>query len=66
MPNIQKSRKPLEIVFQNGFDESFHILVDIPNDVIKRWGVVDNVTEETHGNDGDGTTIDFDEPFVFM
>ena len=40
--------------------------MDIPNDVIKRWGVVDNVTEEIHGNDADGTTVDFDEPFVIM
>ena len=63
-----KSRKPLEIIFMgaNGWDESFHMLVDIPNDVVKRWAVLDNETLEMQGEDGEGTTIDHDEPFVIM
>ena len=45
-------------------DESFHILIDIANDVITRWGVFENVTQELLGQPGEGTSIDFDEPFV--
>ena len=65
---FQKSRKPLEVIFmgENGFDESFHMLVDIPNDVVKRWAVLDNETIEMQGEVGEGTTIDHDEPFVIM
>ena len=29
-----------------------------------RWGVVDNVTQELQGEPGEGTTVDFEEPFV--
>ena len=47
-----------------GLDESFHILIDIANDVITRWGVYENVTQELLGQPGEGTSIDFDEPFV--
>ena len=51
---------------ENGWDESYHMFVDIPNDVIKRWAVLDNETLEMQGEDGEGTTIDHDEPFVIM
>ena len=61
---FQKSRKPLEVIFANGFDEAFHMLVDVPNDVVQRWGVVDNETLELQGEAGEGTTIDVEEPFV--
>ena len=47
-----------------GLDESFHILIDIKRDMISRWGVFENVTQETQGFAGDGTSIDHDEPFV--
>ena len=29
-----------------------------------RWGVVNNVTQELQGEPGEGTTVDFEEPFV--
>ena len=51
---------------QNGFDEGFHMMVDIPNDVVKRWGVLNNQTMEMQGVLGEGTTIDHDEPFVIV
>ena len=60
--NFQKARYPLEVLFENGFDEAFHVHADIKNDVIVRWAVVDNVTQDLQ-DDGD-TTIDFEEPFV--
>ena len=54
----------MEVIFANGFDEAFHMLVDVPNDVVQRWGVVDNETLELQGEVGEGTTIDVEEPFV--
>ena len=63
--SFQKSKKPFEVIYKTGgLDESFHILIDIENDVITRWGVFENVTQELLGSPGDGTSIDFDEPFV--
>ena len=32
--------------------------------MISRWGVFENVTQETQGFAGEGTSIDHDEPFV--
>ena len=63
--SFQKSKKPFEVIYKTGgLDESFHILIDIENDVITRWGVFENVTQELLGSPGEGTSIDFDEPFV--
>ena len=52
----------MEVIFQNGFDEIFHVLADIESGVIFRWAVLNNETLE-YQDDG-STTIDFDEPFV--
>ena len=55
----------LEVVYRaGGLDESFHIAVDIQSDVITRWAVAENITQEVQGRQGEGTSIDFDEPFV--
>ena len=55
----------LEVVYRtDGLDESFHIAVDIQQDVITRWAVAENITQEVQGKQGEGTSIDFDEPFV--
>ena len=59
-----RSRKPLEVYFYNGTDEAFHILVDIENNVIQRWGMFENETMDLQGDPNEGTTIDHDEPFV--
>ena len=61
-----KSRSNLEIIFatDNSNYEAFHFKIDVENDVIQRWGVVDNVTENLMGSRLEGTTIDFDEPFM--
>ena len=62
---IQKKRKPLEIIFAtDGINEAFHIVVDIKNEVVQRWAVVNNETQEILGEPGEGTSIDLDEPFV--
>ena len=62
----KKSRKPLQIVFyaEDGFDEAFHIVLNISFNYIERWGVFENVSTEHLGQPGDGTSIDYDEPFV--
>ena len=61
----KKKKKPLEIIFAtDGIDEAFHVVVDIRNEVVQRWAVVNNETKEILGEPGEGTNIDFDEPFV--
>ena len=62
---MKKKRKPLEIIFAtDGIDEAFHVMVDIKNEVVQRWAVFNNETQEILGEPGEGTSIDFDEPFV--
>ena len=42
----EKSRKLFEVVYRaEGLDEAFHVAIDIPQDVIKRWGVAENITQ---------------------
>ena len=55
----------MEIIFATeGIDEAFHVMVDIKNEVVQRWAVFNNETQEILGEPGEGTSIDFDEPFV--
>ena len=55
----------MEIIFATeGIDEAFHIMVDIKDEVVQRWAVFNNETQEILGKPGEGTSIDFDEPFV--
>ena len=44
--------------------EALHIKIGVVEDVVWRWAVLTNVSVENVGSDGDGTTIDFDEPFI--
>ena len=48
----------------DGLDEAYHVSVDIKNEMVQRWAVFENVTQEIFGAPGDGSSIDFDEPFV--
>ena len=62
---IQKKKKPFQVIFAtDGTDESFHASVDVNNKFVQRWGVFENITVDMIGSPGDGTSIDFDEPFV--
>ena len=62
---FQKKKKPFEVVFAtDGLDEAYHVSVDIKNEMVQRWAVFENVTQEIFGAPGDGSSIDFDEPFV--
>ena len=38
--------------------------LELEEEYIRRWGVLDNVTEDLQGQPGDGTTIDREEPFI--
>ena len=59
-----------EIVFatdedENGtVNEAFHVKLDVLKKYVERWGVVGGVVTPRVGQAGDGTTIDFDEPFL--
>ena len=54
-----------EIIFQgNGTDEAYHVQINHELEFVQRWGVVNNVSQGTTGEAGDGTTIDIDEPFI--
>ena len=61
----KKSKQPFElIILTTNDDESFHMKIDPDNDVISRWGLYNNFTEEVFGKPFDGTTIDRVEPFI--
>ena len=61
----KKSRYPLEIIFEGkNFDEAYHVVLDKRENFVERWGVSNNVTLERQGGPGDGTSVDYDEPFV--
>lgn len=60
-----KARKAFHIIFEvDGLDEAFHVVVDKADNFLERWGIKDNITVERQGEPGDGTSIDYDEPFV--
>ena len=63
--HFQKKKKPFEVVFSTeSIDEAYHVSVDVKNEVVQRWAVSQNITQEVFGYPGDGSSIDFDEPFV--
>ena len=44
--------------------EALHVKIGVVEDVVWRWAVVTDVAVDNVGTEGDGTTIDFDEPFM--
>ena len=44
--------------------EALHIKIGVIEEVVWRWAVVTDVPVSNVGTAGDGTTIDFDEPFM--
>ena len=48
----------------DGIDEALHVMFDVKKEVVYRWSVLDNVTQEIFGIEGEGTSIDLEEPFV--
>ena len=57
---------PEIIVFDPDEREAIHVRIGIMEDTVWRWGVASNVSVNNAGDVGDGTTIDFDEPFQLM
>ena len=61
----EESKEYPEIIITGPNDtEALHVKVGVVEDVVWRWAVLTNVPIENVGVDGDGTTIDFDEPFT--
>ena len=57
--------EPPDLVFRGpGSEEAFHVRIHADLEYIERWGVASNVTLGQAGGEGDGTTIDRDEPFI--
>ena len=55
----------LQIAFMGpGINEAFHLSLDVDQEYIALWAVIDNATTAVTGDPWDGTTIDRDEPFV--
>ena len=55
----------LKVIFAaDGIDEALHVEFDVKAEVVRRWAVNENVTGEIFGTEGDGTSIDLEEPFV--
>ena len=60
-----RSTADLEIIFTTSTtNEAFHVQVDLKHDVILRWGMFGNATQFPHGELFEGTTIDYNEPFM--
>ena len=62
IPANSKDYPEIMIAGPNG-TEALHIKIGVVEDVVWRWAVL--ATEVGHaGAEGDGTTVDYDEPFV--
>ena len=44
--------------------EALHVKIGVIEEVVWRWAVLTNVPVSTVGTAGDGTTIDYDKPFM--
>ena len=54
-----------EFVFMgNGTNEALHFRINISGKFLERWGNFEGKEKQRQGEPGDGTTIDFDEPFI--
>ena len=59
------SKAPLEIIFSvNNTEEAFHVLVEPAQEYVQLWSVQGGLKTNVVGQQGDGTTIDLDEPFI--
>lgn len=64
--NIPKTVRsvPALLVASNMSNEGIHINLNLKNKVIERYSVVNGTKSSIDGLPGDGTSIDYDEPFV--
>ena len=47
-----------------GLDEAFHVEIDVKKEAVYRWSILGNVTQDVFGTEGEGTSVDLEEPFV--
>ena len=52
------------IATENGENEGIHINLNLKKQVIERYTLLNGTKSEIGGTPGDGTSIDFEEPFV--
>ena len=55
---------PALLVASNMSNEGIHINLNLKNQVIQRYSVTNGTKSTIDGLPGDGTSIDYDEPFV--
>ena len=55
---------PALLVASNMSNEGIHINLNLKNQVIERYSVTNGTKSSIDGMPGDGTSIDYDEPFV--
>ena len=63
IPSHAKSIPAISIV-ENTVTEGIHININLKKNMIERYSVINETKSEVAGATGDGTSIDFDEPFT--
>ena len=63
VPDTVKDNPEFILKTDNG-NEPFHVVIDKSDNVVYRWGTVDDGVAVKQGEPEDGTTIDYSEPFT--
>ena len=63
IPSQAKSIPAISIA-ENTVTEGLHININLKKNMIERYSVINGTKSEVAGATGDGTSIDFDEPFT--
>ena len=64
VPEGSQGMPEVAFTLENNNYEAFHILFDVENDHVRRWGVDNGTKKQEQGEPEEGTTIDYDEPFI--
>ena len=64
VPEGSQEMPEVAFTLENEDYVAFHILFDVENDHVRRWGVDNGTKKQEQGEPEEGTTIDYDEPFV--
>ena len=65
VPETVKNNPEFILKTDNG-NEPFHVMIDKTDNVVYRWGLVDEEVKGKQGEPNDGTTIDYSEPFTMV
>ena len=55
---------PAISIAENTVSEGLHVNINLKQKMIERYSVINGIKSEVAGATGDGTSIDFDEPFT--